>query len=217
MLRSAQLRAEAAGRDPRDRLERHGVLEPATLLDWVNDALFTLDRHWRFTYVNQRALEFFGKQRAEILSGSCWEVFPRTRSAVLEEQFSRSLRDSISVSFETLSPVTGSWIELHTYPTPEGLAVCLRDINQRKQMEKDLKQAQTQLRESERLADGLRDPLATLRNGLQTLRLRSSAEESELMLDMMETQISHLIRLVDDLLKPAGSRRELRGEVARPR
>jgi PAS domain S-box-containing protein len=201
MLRSAQLRAGVAGRGPRDRAEQHAVIEPATLLDRINDAIFALDRQWRFTYVNQRALEFFGKQRAGLLSGSCWEVFPRTQSAVLEEQFSRSLRDLRSVSFETLSPVTGRWIELHTYPTPEGLAVSLRDIDRRKQMEKDLQQALTQLRERDRLADELRSPLVTLRNGLQTLRLRSSAEESELTLDMMDRQMSHLIRLVDDLLE----------------
>jgi PAS domain S-box-containing protein len=207
MLRSAQLRAEAAGRGPGDRAEQHAVIEPAALLDRINDAIFAFDRQWRFTYANHRALEFFGRQRAELLSGSFWEVFPRTQSAVLEEQFSRSLRDSRSVSFETLSPVTGGWIELHTYPTPKGLAISLRDINQRKQMDKDLKQALTQLRESERLADELRNPLATLRNGVRTLRLRSSAEQLELTLDMMDRQMSDLSRLVDGLLDPAGSRR----------
>ncbi len=207
MLRSAQLRTEAAGRDPRDRAKRHSGNEPATLLDSINDTLFALDQQWRFTYANQRALDSFGKRAHELLGGSFWEIFPHTQGAVLEEQFSRSLRDSRSVSFETVSPVTGGWIELHTYPTPEGLAVSLRDINQRKQMEKELQQALTQLRESERLADELRNPLAAVRNGLQILRLRSSAEQSELTLDLMDRQMSHLNRLVDDLLDPAGSRR----------
>jgi nitrogen-specific signal transduction histidine kinase len=111
------------------------------------------------------------------------------------------------VSFETLSPVTGDWIELHTCPAPEGLTVSLRDIHQRKEMEKDLKQALTQLRESERLAGELRDPLAILRNGVQTLRLRSSAEESIPTLDVMDRQTSLLIQVVDDLLEAAGARR----------
>jgi PAS domain S-box-containing protein len=207
MLRSAQLRAEAAAHDARDRTEQPVVIEPATLLDTINHAIFALDAQWRFTYVNQRALEFFGRERAQLLSSGLWEVFPRTRSAVLEEQFGRSWRDSRCVSFETLSPVTGGWIELHTYPSPEGLAVSLTDINQRKEMEKDLKQALTQLRESERLADELRNPLVTLRNRLQVLRLQSSAGEPEPTLEMMDRQMSHLIRLADDLLEAAGSRR----------
>jgi PAS domain S-box-containing protein len=204
MLHSAQLRAEVGGGDPRDRAEQHAI-EPATLLDRIIDPIFALDQQWRFTYVNQRALEFFGKARAQLLSGGLWDVFPRTRSAVLEEQFGRSLRDSRPVSFETLSPVTGGWIELHTSPAPEGLTVSLRDIHQRKEMEKDLKQALTQLRESERLAGELRDPLASLRDGLQMLRLRSSAEESKPTLDMMDRQTSHLVQMVDDLLEAAGA------------
>ena len=207
MLRSAQLRAEAAAHDARDQRDQPVVIEPATLLDRINVAIFALDGQWRFTYVNQRALEFFGRVRAELLSGGFWEVFPRTRSAVLEEQFGRSLRDSCCVCFETLSPVTGGWIELHTYPSPEGLAVTLRDINQRKEMEKDLKQALTQLRENERLADELRNPLATLRSRLQILRLQSSAGESETTLDIMDRQMSQLVRLVDELHEASGSPR----------
>jgi nitrogen-specific signal transduction histidine kinase len=108
------------------------------------------------------------------------------------------------VSFETLSPVTGGWIEVHSYATREGLAINLRDISQRKEMDRELKQAHAQLRERERLAAELRNPLASLRNGLQTLQLRSSAEVSEPALDMMDRQISHLTRLVDNLLEPAG-------------
>jgi PAS domain S-box-containing protein len=209
MLHSAQLRAEAVRRDARDRAEQQALIEPATLLDRVPDGIFALDRQWRFTYLNQGALEFFGKQRAQLLGGSFWEVFPRTQSTVLEEQFTRALRDSHSVSFETLTPVTGGWIEVHIYPAPEGLAINVRDISQRKEMESDLKQALTQLQQSERLADELRNPLATLRNGLQTLRLGSSAEESGPTLDMMDRQMSHLIRLSDDLLGTTRSSRAI--------
>jgi PAS domain S-box-containing protein len=207
MLRSAQLRTAAAGGDPRDRAKQHSGNEPARLLDNINDAIFALDEQWRFTYANHRALDYFGKRAHELLGGSFWEIFPRTQGAVLEEQFSRSLRDSRPVSFETISPVTGGWIELHTYPTPAGLAVSLRDINQRKDLEKDLKQALTQLRESKRLADEFRNSLATLGISMQMLRLRSSAEESGPTHDMMDGQMLHLIRLVDELLDAAGSRR----------
>jgi hypothetical protein len=70
-------------------------------------------------------------------------------------------------------------------------------------MEKDLKQALTQLRESERLADELRNLLTTLRNDLQTLRAGSWAEESKVTLDIMDRQMSHLNRLLDHL--PGGA------------
>jgi signal transduction histidine kinase len=56
--------AEAAGRDAREQAEQKAVLERATLLESITDAFYALDRRWRFTYVNQRALDFYGKQRS---------------------------------------------------------------------------------------------------------------------------------------------------------
>jgi PAS domain S-box-containing protein len=51
------------------------------------------------------------------------------------------------------------------------------------------------------LAHELRNPLAPLRNGLQVLRLSGdSPEEIEQARTMMERQLQHLVRLVDDLL-----------------
>jgi PAS domain S-box-containing protein len=51
------------------------------------------------------------------------------------------------------------------------------------------------------LAHELRNPLAPLRNGLQVMRLASGdAEVVARMRDIMDRQLSHLVRLVDDLL-----------------
>jgi len=70
--------------------------------------------------------------------------------------------------------------------------------------------AETALREADRrkdeflatLAHELRNPLAPLRNGLQILKISSDdAEVTEKVHAMMERQVNHLVRLVDDLLE----------------
>src|SRR6201994_3053076 len=60
MLRGAKLRAEAAGREARDRAEQNALTERVTLFESMSGCFYALDRQWRFTYVNQRALDFFG-------------------------------------------------------------------------------------------------------------------------------------------------------------
>jgi PAS domain S-box-containing protein len=52
------------------------------------------------------------------------------------------------------------------------------------------------------LAHELRNPLAPIRNGLQILQMtRSDSHEQDELIDMMERQVVHMVRLVDDLLE----------------
>jgi PAS domain S-box-containing protein len=61
------------------------------------------------------------------------------------------------------------------------------------------------------LAHELRNPLAAVRNSLQILKLpRVDAEAKERARDMMERQVHHLVRLVDDLLDVS---RVMRGKI----
>jgi PAS domain S-box-containing protein len=145
MLRSAQMRADTAAREAREQAEQQAVIERATLLESITDGFYALDARWCFTYVNQRALDFFGKQREELLCRCFWDIFPMAKGSALEEQYERALHEQRSVSFETLSPLTGRWVELRAYPTPRGLAVNFRDIAERKRMEADLKRALAEL------------------------------------------------------------------------
>ena len=71
------------------------------------------------------------------------------------------------------------------------------------------REAEAALRESDRrkdefiatLSHELRNPLAPLSNALQILRHAREPAESERTREMMERQVNHLVRLVDDLLE----------------
>jgi PAS domain S-box-containing protein len=209
MLQGARLRQEAAGREAREQAEQQALVERAALLESITDAFYALDRQWRYTYVNQRALDYYGKAREELLGQCLWEVFPVAKGSTFHTQYERALREQCSVAFETVSPLTGRWLDVHAYPTAQGLAVNFRDISRRKRTEQELQSALTQLKEADRrkteflaiLAHELRNPLAPIRNGLQILQ-RRAAEDPMLprTVNMMDRQLTHLVRLVDDLL-----------------
>lgn len=50
------------------------------------------------------------------------------------------------------------------------------------------------------LAHELRNPLAPIRNGLQILRMDPTGDAAEKVREMMDRQLTHLVRLIDDLL-----------------
>jgi PAS domain S-box-containing protein len=149
MLRSARSRAEAAGRDAREQAEQRAMAERATLLEGIADGFYALDREWRFTYVNQRALDFYGKARSELLGTCFWDVFPTTRGSVVQEQFERASLEQCPVSFETVATEVGRWVQVRVYPTSQGVAVNLCDVSQRKQLERELGHALAELHDRE--------------------------------------------------------------------
>src|SRR5436309_4653887 len=102
--------------------------------------------------------------------------------------------------------------------TDAALALAM-DLAQRAAVAIENTQLYQALRETDRrkdeflatLAHELRNPLAPIRNSLQILKMpRVDAEMVERSRDMMERQVHHLIRLVDDLLDVS---RVMRGKI----
>ena len=61
---------------------------------------YSLDRHWRFAYVNAQAERLLGRTRDELLGQVIWEAFPAVVNSVFEESYARidrCLRALVSV------------------------------------------------------------------------------------------------------------------------
>jgi PAS domain S-box-containing protein len=190
MLQSAARRAAAA------------LAERAALLESITDGFYSLDREYRFTYLNQRALDHFHAAPETLLGQVLWEVFPHTRESVFQQEYERALSQQRSVSFETISLISNTWVEVRAYPTPQGLAVYFRDVTDRKRAEEHLREADRKKNEFLAiLAHELRNPLAPLRNGLHILKRHPDLDPTVSdTISMMDRQMTHLVRLVDDLL-----------------
>ena len=199
MLRAARRRSAAA----REEAERQALRERAALLESMTDAFYALDQDFRFTYLNQRALDHFGQTRDALLGQAIWDVYPLTRGSVFQHEYERAVREQCTVAFEAPSLISGRWVDVRAYPTAQGLAAHFRDVTYRKRAEEQLKEADRRKTEFLAiLAHELRNPLAPLRNGLNILKLRGAADPalSSQTVDMMDRQMAHLVRLVDDLL-----------------
>jgi PAS domain S-box-containing protein len=97
-------------------------------LESLTDGFFTIDREWRFTYVNRAAEQMFKLPRAELLGNHIWAKFPEARDTISQQQYERAVWDNVAVQFETFYPPLGIWFDARAFPSAQGLAVYFRDI-----------------------------------------------------------------------------------------
>jgi PAS domain S-box-containing protein len=126
------------------------------ILESITDCFFTLDTNRRFTYVNSQTENYFGIPKEQMLGRAFTEVLPKIKGHEIDRRHEEALIRRTPVHFEALSPLTGKWVELHLFPTDEGLAVYFRDVTDRKQAEENLKYQKTLLEAlTESVLDGI--------------------------------------------------------------
>jgi PAS domain S-box-containing protein len=90
------------------------------VLESITDAFFSLDREWRFVYLNPRAEALFSNPRETLVGERLWEddtFYPEYRRAVEEGR---------TVQFEAFYPTSGAWYSVRVYPSASGLSVYLQ-------------------------------------------------------------------------------------------
>jgi PAS domain S-box-containing protein len=174
-------------------------------LAWIKDS------QGRYLYANDDAVRAFGVPREALYGRTDEEVFPPGTAAEFRGHDRRALESGAGLrGIETLEHPDGtvhhSLVSKFPIPSPEegevlvgGMAI---DITDRLEMESALKDADRRKDEFlATLAHELRNSLAPLRNGLQIMRLagddRGAMDEA---LGLMERQVTHMVRLIDDLM-----------------
>ena len=180
VTRDITARKEAEERERLLAQDRAALERTTDILESVSDAFYAVDREWRFTYVNGKAEELWGRPREELLGKRIWEEFPEAEGSESYRQIRRAMEEGVTTEFETVSPVLGTWVAGRAYPSTEGLSVYFQDVTDRKRAEEAL----TQVREAERkrlardLHDGVLQDLSYTTATVGLLMLQ--AEDAEL-------------------------------------
>ncbi len=76
-IEMARVRKQASAREARLRAEAEAARdEMVGVLESIKDGFFTLDRDWRFTYVNAAGEQMLGSTRDELLGANHWAKYP---------------------------------------------------------------------------------------------------------------------------------------------
>ena len=136
-----------------EKTTREAETRLRSVVENTQEAIFSVDRDFRFTFVNQRTIEIARKTRLQMIGSVLWDLFPETVDQTTYPELLRAMRDRVSLSFEAEYPPHGIWFECDAYPSSDGgLNLFLRDITARKvaRMEAE-QQAQHARREHARL------------------------------------------------------------------
>jgi PAS domain S-box-containing protein len=196
-------RAEQAIRESEERFARFMHHLPG--LAWIKDL------EGRYVFANDAAEKAFRTPRAVLYGRIDAEVFPPETAAQFRDNDRRALAGGTGVQVvETLAHEDGvlhhSLVTKFPIPGPDGRPALVGgmaiDITDRLRAEEALQEADRRKDEFlAMLAHELRNPLAPVRNAVQVMKMPGvNPEAVRRARDMIERQIQHLVRLVDDLL-----------------
>ena len=111
--------AEEALRESHRRVTR--------ILESITDAFFTVDKDWRFVYLNAEAERMIG---GNLVGTSLYDRFPKGEENRFAPRYEEAMKWQTPVHFEEFSPRMNAWLEVHVYPSPDSCSVYLRDVTQ---------------------------------------------------------------------------------------
>ncbi|WP_276132588.1 PAS domain S-box protein [Polluticoccus soli] len=117
------------------------------ILGSVGDGFLTIDKDWKFTYVNPAAERMLRRKRSEMLGNNVWECFPEANGTKLQECLQQAADTKRSVHFEDYFQTLELWIEVNAYPSEDGLTVFFIDTSAQKHNEGTIEKQSEQLRE----------------------------------------------------------------------
>ncbi|BAY21345.1 multi-sensor hybrid histidine kinase [Calothrix sp. NIES-2100] len=139
--------------------------EVTNILESITDAFISFNNQWCCIYINEQAMKLLQKTREELIGKQVWEeVFPHVFGDLAYQELHRAVNEQTTLVFEDFAQSIDIWLEIHAYPSANGLAVYFRDISdayrqaaQRKRAEAErtqhLLQAQQHTYRLQRLAE----------------------------------------------------------------
>jgi PAS domain S-box-containing protein len=107
----------------------------SAILESVSDAFVALDQDWRYTYVNRRAGEMFGRDPDDLIGKHIWTEFPAGAAHEFQRAYEKSVSERIPVQLEEYYQPWGRWYENRIYPSDDGIAIYFTDVTDRKRAE----------------------------------------------------------------------------------
>ena len=121
-----------------------------TMFESISDAFMAVDRDYRFTYLNPRAVDLFlkltGQTHDMFIGKTIWDTFSGSYDSPFGDNYRRAMNEGISAQFEAFFAPLNAWFDVRVYPSDEGLSIYLADVTKQHQAQDALREAEERLR-----------------------------------------------------------------------
>jgi diguanylate cyclase (GGDEF)-like protein/PAS domain S-box-containing protein len=110
-----------------------GARQPAAahlddMLDSLSDGFMSMDRSWRFTYLNHTAERYLRQKREDLLGRDIWQCFPD----LADSEYGRVYRQTAATGLpgrhtDYYAPLH-TWFEVRSFAHDDGITVLFRDV-----------------------------------------------------------------------------------------
>jgi PAS domain S-box-containing protein len=190
-----------------------------SVLENVLDGIITIDERGTIQSFNPAAERVFAYRAAEVLGRNISMLMPEPYHGEHDSYLANYLRTGHKKIIGVGREVVGRRSDGTTFPMD--LAVSefrlndrrfftgiVRDITERKRLERELRHRLAELAEADRrkdeflamLSHELRNPLAAISGAFELLESNGDPEQAAWSMEVIDRQVAHLSRLVDDLL-----------------
>jgi PAS domain S-box-containing protein len=125
------------------------------------ESFVTVDRDWRFTFVNEAAAKLAGRRPDDLMGENLLELTPLSAMPQASGPLREAMSERVSVEFEVDSPAREEVFHAKAYPLSDGgLAIYVRNVTDTRRIEQALRESETEKaaqRERTRLAGELHD------------------------------------------------------------
>jgi PAS domain S-box-containing protein len=111
------------------------------VLEATTDAVVSINREGRFTFLNRRAREVLAA-KGDLIGKNVWEEFPFAKEhGQYQHYFNRAMHERVAGEFEDFYPTPlNLWLSFQVRPSDEGVVVFFRDITARRDSDLALQQ-----------------------------------------------------------------------------
>jgi diguanylate cyclase (GGDEF)-like protein/PAS domain S-box-containing protein len=108
------------------------------ILDSITEGFYSVDREWRFTYINEQGAKVLDRRAGQLIGKTVWDEFPAAVGGIFYKTYHRAMSTQIYAECDAYYPPLDRWLNARAYPSEEGLTVFLLDVSERKRDENDL-------------------------------------------------------------------------------